>query len=50
VATILTREMLFLAAAPVILFIFLLLRPNVDSMASDMNLSASERAQIESHQ
>jgi hypothetical protein len=49
VATILTREMLFLAAAPVILFIFLLLRPNSDSMAADMNLSASERAQIESH-
>jgi hypothetical protein len=50
VATILTREILFLAAAPVILFIFLLLRPNSDSMAADMNLSASERAQIESHQ
>jgi hypothetical protein len=49
VATILTREILFLAASPVILFIFLLLRPNADTITSDLNLSASERSQIESH-
>ena len=48
IATILTREMLFLAAAPVLLFIFLLLRPNTDSIATDLNLSPGERNQIES--
>jgi len=50
VATILTREILFLAVAPVLLFIFLLLRPNTESIATDLNLSPSEKSLIESHQ
>lgn len=49
VATVLTRELLFLAAAPVILFIFLLLRPNASSIAMDMNLSPDERSQVEAN-
>jgi hypothetical protein len=48
VATILTRELLFLAAAPVMLFIFILLRPNIDSVVMDLNLSGAEKSLLES--
>jgi len=47
VAVILTRELLFLAAAPVILFVFLLLRPNADSIALDLSLSGADKSQVE---
>jgi len=48
VATILTRELLFLTAAPIIFFLFLLLRPNAESMSSDLGLPPSERSLLES--
>lgn len=48
VATILTRELLFLSAAPVVLFIFLLLRPNTESISSDLSLIPSDRSKLES--
>ena len=48
VATILTREMLFLMSAPIILFVFLLLRPNTVSISSDLGLDGPTRKQLES--
>jgi hypothetical protein len=35
--------------APIILFIFLLLRPNSESITSDLGLSESERSQFETY-
>ena len=49
VAVVLTRELLFLTAAPVILFIFLLLRPNAESIALDLNLTGTEKSQVEGY-
>lgn len=48
VATFITGEILFLSATPVILFIFVLLRPNAGSIAEDLRLTSSERKEIES--
>jgi len=42
VATILTRELLFLTAAPIVLFLFLLLRPNGTSISADLSLPPEE--------
>jgi hypothetical protein len=47
VATFLTRELLFLSVAPLILFIFLLLIPNADSISSDLSLPPQEKSQLE---
>jgi len=48
VATILTREMLFLMSAPIMLFVFLLLRPNVVAISADLNLDVPTRKILES--
>lgn len=47
VATILTRELLFLMAAPIILFLFLLLRPNSVSLTTDLKLQPAETKLVE---
>jgi hypothetical protein len=47
VAAFLTVDTLFLAGVPVILFVFLLLRPTTHSMALDLNLNPSEARQLE---
>jgi hypothetical protein len=49
VAVVLTRELLFLGVAPIILFIFLLLRPNADTIALDLKLSGKEKSQVEDY-
>lgn len=48
IATILTRELLFLMAAPIVLFLFLLLRPNSVSIASDLRLTPAESKLLDS--
>jgi hypothetical protein len=50
IAVVLTRELLFLTAAPIILFIFLLLRPTGESIAVDLKLAGNEKAQVEGYQ
>lgn len=49
VATLLTKEVLFLAAAPIVLFIFLLLRPNTVSIMSDLELQQADRKLLEDY-
>lgn len=47
VAAFLTVDILFLAGVPVILLVFLLLRPTPDTMAVDLQLNAQEKKQLE---
>lgn len=47
VAAFLTVDILFLAGVPVILLVFLVLRPTPDTMAVDLQLNANEKKQLE---
>jgi hypothetical protein len=49
VSVVLTRELLFLAVAPIILFVFLILRPNANSIALDLTLTGKEKSQVENY-
>jgi hypothetical protein len=48
VAALITVDYLFLAGVPIILFVFLFLRPTVQAISEDLNLSANEKKQLES--
>ncbi len=46
VAALITAELLFLYIAPVIFFVFLLLRPTVEGITTDLDLSHAERSKL----
>lgn len=46
VAALITAELLFLYIAPVIFFVFLLLRPTVEGITADLDLTHAERSKL----